>query len=99
MLYTGDIDCNKLDGGETLGVDLAKIFCLRVLVFLSAMRESHLAWYTKEMRFHITSLIPLKSSKLLDLTRSTCLLAIYLAMKLRESLIFLESEAMYSIEP
>ena len=87
-----------LDSRGTLEVNLAKIFCLRVLVFLSAIRESHLAWYTKEMRFYIASPIPLKSSKLLDLTRSTCLLVIYLAIKLRESLIFLESKAIYLIE-
>ena len=88
----------QLDSGGTLRVNLAEIFCLRVLVFLLAMRESYLAWYAKEMRFHIASPISLKSSKLLDLTRLTCLLAIYLAVKLRKFLIFLESKAMYFIE-
>ena len=82
-----------------LGVSLSQIFFLRKIVFLSAIRESHLDWYTEEMRFQITSPIPLKSSKLLDLAESTCLLAMYLAMKLSESLMFLESEVICSIEP
>ena len=81
-----------LDSRIILGVSLSKIFFLREIVFLSAIRESYLDWYTKEIRFQIASLIPLKSSK------STCLLTIYLAMKLSESLMFLEFEAICSIE-
>ena len=50
------------------------------------------------MRFHNASPIPLKSFKSLDLTRSTCLFEIYLAMKLSKSLIFLASKAKCSIE-
>ena len=51
------------------------------------------------MRFQIASPIPLKSFKSLDLARSTYLLAMYLAMKLSEFLMFLESKAMCLIEP
>ena len=50
------------------------------------------------MRFQIASLILLKSSRLLALARLTCLLLMYLAIKFNESLIFLESDARYSIE-
>ena len=50
-----------LDSGIILGVSLSKIFFLREIVFLSAIRESYLDWYTEEMRFQITSPIPLLS--------------------------------------
>ena len=48
------------------------------------------------MRFQIVLPMPLKSLILLDFARSICLLEIYLAMKFKESMMFLESEAKYS---
>jgi len=42
--------------------------------------------------------MPLKSSRSLDFAELTCLLVIYLAMKFKKSLIFLESDTRYSID-
>ena len=50
------------------------------------------------MKFQIDSPIPLKSSKSFVLEEFICLLAMYLAIKFKESLIFLVSKAMYSIK-
>jgi len=43
--------------------------------------------------------MPLKFSRLLDFAGSTCLLVMYLAMKFKESLMFLESNTKYLMDP
>jgi len=43
--------------------------------------------------------MPIKSSRLFTFEESTCLFTMYLAMKFSKSLIFLASNAMYSIDP
>ena len=84
--------------GLVLIVNLDEIFVLRVLVLLSVLRASHLASYTNDMKFQIVSPIPSKSMKSLTSLLLTCLLAIYLDMKFKESLMLLESDAKCSID-
>jgi len=85
--------------GLVLIVNLDEIFVLRVLVLLSMLRASHLALYTDDMKFQITSSIPSKSMKSLTSLPLTCLLVVYLDMKFKESLMLLESDAKCSIDP
>ena len=47
--------------GMALGVNLEKIFALRVLVLLSVWKESYLASYIDEINFQMASLMPSKS--------------------------------------
>jgi len=84
--------------GVTLGVNLDDIFALRVLALLSVWRASYLASYTDDMKFQIMSPMPSKSLRLLTALPLTCLLAIYLDMKFKESLILFESDAKCLIE-
>ena len=85
--------------GMTLGVDLDNIFALRVLALLSIWRVSYLASYTNDMKFQIAFPMPSKSLRSLTSLPLTCLLAIYLDMKFKESLILFKFDAKCSIEP
>jgi len=82
-----------------LGVNLDEILALRVIVLLSVYNTSHLAPYTAEMKFQMASPMPSKSPRSFAVLLFTCLLRIYLAKKLRVTLMFLESDAKYSIDP
>ena len=81
-----------------LGVNLDEILALRVLVLLSVYNTSHLAPYTAEMKFQMASPMLLKSLRSFAMLPLTCLLRIYLAKKLRVTLMFLESNAKCSID-
>ena len=85
--------------GMTLGVNLDDIFALRVLALLSVWRVFYLASYTNDMKFQIASPMPSKSLRSLTSLLLTCLLAIYLDMKFKESLILFKSDTKCSIEP
>ena len=87
-----------LVGGGILGVNLDEIFALKVLDLLSVKSESQLELYINEMKFQMESPIPSKSDKLLAFEVLTFLFLMYLAMKFRESLILLESDAICLIE-
>ena len=81
------------------GVNLDEILALRVLVLLSVYNTSYLAPYTAEMKFQMASPMPSRSSRSFAVLPFTCLLRIYLAKKLRVTLMFLESDAKCSIDP
>ena len=81
-----------------LGVNLDEILALRVLVLLSVYNTSYLAPYTAEMKFQMASPMPSKSPRSFAVLPFTCLLRIYLAKKLRVTLMFLESDAKCSID-
>ena len=81
-----------------LGVNLDKILALRVLVLLSVYNMSYLASYTTKMKFQMASPMPSRSPTSFAMLPFTCLLRIYLAKKLRVTLMFLESDAKCSID-
>ena len=81
-----------------LGVNLDEILALRVLVLLSVYNMSYLAPYTAKMKFQMASPMPSKSLRSFAVLLFTCLLRIYLAKKLRVTLMFLESDAKCSID-
>ena len=84
---------------RVLGVNLDEILALRVLVLLSVYNTFHLALYTTKMKFQMTSPMPSRSPRSFAVLPFTYLLRIYLAKKLRVTLIFLESDAKCSIDP
>ena len=86
-------------GAGTLGVNLAAILALRMLVLLSVCKTSYFAPYTTEMKFQMASPMPSKSLRLFAVLLFTCLLRMYLAKKLRVTLMFLVSDTKCSNEP
>ena len=85
-------------GERILRVNLDKILDLSVLDLLSVYNVSQLELYMDDMKFHMESPILSKSDKLLAFEALTFLFLIYLAIKFKESLILLESEAICSID-
>ena len=86
-------------GAGVLGVNLDDILALRVLFLLSVCKTSHFASYTAEMKFQMASPMLSKLLILFAALPFTYLLRIYLAKKLRVTLMFLESDAKCSIDP
>ena len=84
--------------GTVLRVNFEEILALRVLVFLSVLRESHLASYTEEIKFQMASSMLLKSLRLFTKLLFTCLFLMYFAKKSRVTLIFLVSDVKCSID-
>ena len=85
-------------GERILRVNLDEILDLSVLDLLSVYNVSQLELYMDDMKFHMESPILSKSDKLLAFEALTFLFLIYLAIKFKESLILLESEAICSID-
>jgi len=85
--------------GGILEVNLDEILDLRVLDLLSVYNASQLELYIDEMKFHMELPKPSKSDKLLAFEALIFLFLMYLAIKFKESLILLVSEAICSIEP
>jgi len=66
---------------------------------INDLDTSQLELYTDEMKFHMESSKPSRSDKSLAFEASTFLFLMYLAIKFKESLILLVSEAICLIEP
>lgn len=78
--------------GTILRVNFEEILTLKVLVFLSVLRESHLASYTEDIKFQMASPMLSKSVRSFTILPSTCLFLMYFAKKSRVVLIFLVSD-------
>ena len=75
-----------------LGVNLCDIFCLKEFLFLSAKSKSRPKLQKADKNIQAALPIPLSSIMSLDLLTSMFLLPMYLAMQVKDFLIYLESE-------